>query len=176
MRAALDALYRLSGLVAGFFLVAMAALSLMQIVGRLLGYAAHSFDEFAGYAMAASSFLGLAWTFRANEHIRVTLAIERARGGLRRAVEIACLVAAIAIVGFFAWAAIDMTWTSYQLNDVSMGLVPIQLWIPQSGMALGLAIMVVALVDDLVVVARGAAASYERTAAAAAGALPSADR
>ncbi len=30
-----------------------------------------------------------------------------------------------------------MAWTSYTLNDVSQGLVPIRLWIPQSAMASG---------------------------------------
>ena len=146
MRALLDSLYRLSGLAAGFFLVAIAALLLTQIVGRLLGYAPNSYDEFGGYCMAASSFLGLAWTFRANEHIRVTLAIERTKGSTRRAFEILCLLFSLGVIGFFAWGSIDMTWISYVLNDVSTGTVPVTLWIPQVGMALGLAILTIALV------------------------------
>jgi TRAP-type C4-dicarboxylate transport system permease small subunit len=160
MRAALNAIYKGSGLLAGFFLVAIAALSLIQIGGRLLDFAAHSYDEFAGYCMAASSFLGLAWTLRCNEHIRMTLAIGGLQGGRRRAMEIVCLAAAAAVTGYFAWASIQMVWTSYRLNDVSQGLVPIKLWIPQSGMALGLAILLLAFVDDLLVVLSGGMTSY----------------
>ena len=49
-----------------------------------------------------------------------------------------------------------MVWTSYEINDVSQGLVSVPLWVPQGGMALGLAIMSIALLDDLVaVLARG---------------------
>ncbi len=161
MRAALDTLYRLSGLAAGFFLVVVAALSLMQVSGRLLGFAAHSFDEFAGYCMAASTFLGLTWTLRANEQIRMTLVHDRLPGGLRRGAEVLCLATAVFIIGYFAWASVDMAWTSFKLNEPSQGLVPIKLWIPQSAMAGGLAVLLLAFVDDLLVALAGGKPSYE---------------
>jgi TRAP-type C4-dicarboxylate transport system permease small subunit len=160
VRATLDAIYKASGVAAGCFLVAIALFSLAQIVARMFGATGHSLDEFAGYAMAASSFLGLAYTLRAGEHIRMSLAIDRMRGGMRRSVEIACLVCAVGLVGWFAWATLDMTLTSFQLGDVSQGLVAVKLWIPQSGMALGLWILLLALVDDLVATLRGKDASY----------------
>lgn len=171
MRAALNAIYKGSGLLAGFFLVAIGVMSLIQICGRLLGIAASSFDEFAGYSMAASSFLGLAWTLRCNEQIRMTLVINHTKGGLRRGLELVCLTVAVAITGYFAWSSVEMVWTSHTLNDVSQGLVPIKLWIPQSGMALGLVILLLAFVDDLVVVMAGGTPSYE----VAAQAKPAAD-
>jgi TRAP-type C4-dicarboxylate transport system permease small subunit len=160
VRTALNAIYKGSGLAAGFCLVAIAVLSFATIVARLLGYTAHSLDEFAGYAMAASAFLGLAYTLRAGEHIRMSLAIDRLRGHLRRSVEVACLAAAMAVIGFFAWSALDMTITSYQLDDVSQGLVPVKLWIPQSAMALGLWILLIALVDDFLMTVRGRVPAY----------------
>ena len=165
MRAVLDAIYRFSGIAAGFFLVLIGALSLMQISGRMLGFAAHSFDEYAGYCMAASTFLGLTWTFRCNEHIRLALLLERTSGGMRRAMEILCLAVSLGIIGFFAWSTIEMTWTSFTLKEPSQGLVPILLWIPQSSMALGLAVMVIALLDDLIVAIAGGQTSYETVAA-----------
>lgn len=161
MRATLDTLYRLSGLAAGFFLVAVAALSLMQVSGRLLGFAAHSFDEFAGYCMAASTFLGLTWTLRCNEHIRMTLLISRAQGGVRRSLEVLCLAAATLVIGYFAWSTADMAWTSFKLDEPSQGLVPIKLWIPQSAMAAGLVVLLLAFVDDLVVALSGGRTSYD---------------
>jgi TRAP-type C4-dicarboxylate transport system permease small subunit len=165
VRAALDTLYRGSGLLAGFFLVAIAVLSLAQIGGRLLGFAAHSYDEFAGYCMAASSFLGLAYTLRASEHIRMTLVLHRVRGRARRALEIACLAAGLLLAGFFAWYAADMTRFSYVTGDVSQGLVPVPLWIPQSAMTGGLAVLVLALADDLVLALAGRTLSYDRAEA-----------
>ncbi len=160
MRKTLDWLYTGSGMLAGAFLVLIAALSLAQICGRLLGFAAYSFDDFAGFCMAASSFLGLAHTYRRNEHIRVALLVDRFSGGKRRLVEALCLAASSFLIGFFAWYAIDMAWTSYAINDVSQGLVPVPLWVPQSGMALGLSIMSIALLDDLIVALAGGTPSY----------------
>ena len=160
MRKRLEWLYTGSGVLAGVFLTLIALLSLAQIGGRTLGFAAYSFDDFAGFCMAASSFLGLAHTYRRNEHIRVALLIDRFSGGTRRVLEIVCLTASAFMIGFFAWYATDMAWTSHVINDVSQGLVPVPLWLPQSGMALGLIIMAIALLDDLIAVLAGGTASY----------------
>jgi TRAP-type C4-dicarboxylate transport system permease small subunit len=160
MRTFLERLYLGSGVLAGIFLILIAALSLTQISGRLLGFDAYSFDDFAGFCMAASSFLGLAHTYRRNEQIRVTLAVDRLDGGKRRVLEGLCLAASLFLIGFFAWYAFDMVITSYRIHDVSQGLVAVPLWLPQSGMALGLAIMTIALLDDLVVVFRRGTPSY----------------
>ena len=160
MRKFLDWLYTGSGVLAGVFLIFIAALSLAQICGRLLGFDAYSFDDFAGFCMAASSFLGLAHTYRRNEHIRVAILVDRLTGGRRRALETLCLTASTFLIGYFAWYAADMVLTSYQINDVSQGLVAVPLWIPQSGMALGLAIMTIALLDDLIEVLGRGTPSY----------------
>ncbi|MDP2639912.1 MAG: TRAP transporter small permease [Betaproteobacteria bacterium] len=160
MRKFLDWLYTGSGVLAGVFLILIAALSLTQICGRVLGFDAYSFDDFAGFCMAASSFLGLAHTYRRNEHIRVAILVERLSGGRRRVLEALCLMASTFLIGYFAWYAADTVLTSYQINDVSQGLVAVPLWLPQSGMALGLAVMTIALLDDLIVVFKRGTPSY----------------
>jgi len=156
MRKFLERLYTGSGVLAGVFLILIAVLSLTQIGGRVLGFDAYSFDDFAGFCMAASSFLGLAHTYRRNEHIRVSMLVDRLGGGKRRVLEALCLAASTFLIGYFAWYAGDMVLTSYEINDVSQGLVAVPLWLPQSGMALGLGIMTIAMLDDLVIIfARG---------------------
>ena len=74
--------------------------------------------------------------------------------------EALCLMASTFLIGYFAWYAADTVLTSYQINDVSQGLVAVPLWLPQSGMALGLAIMTIALLDDLIVVFKRGTPSY----------------
>lgn len=160
MRKFLEALYTGSGVLAGVFLILIALLSLAQISGRVLGFDAYSFDDFAGFCMAASSFLGLAHTYRRNEHIRVAMLVDRLSGTKRMVLEGLCLGSSSFLLGFFAWYAGDMVLTSYQINDVSQGLVAVPLWLPQSGMALGLTIMTVAMLDDLVVLLRRGTPSY----------------
>src|SRR5437016_9385219 len=94
MRRALDLLYKGSGFLAGFFLVAIAVLSAAQIAARELGFAAYSYDDFAGFCLAASSFLGLAYSFREHEHLRMTLLLPQPRGRKRRALRRVRLAAA----------------------------------------------------------------------------------
>jgi TRAP-type C4-dicarboxylate transport system permease small subunit len=87
-----------------------------------------------------------------------------------------CLVVATLLVGLFAWFTCDMAVTSYQLGDVSQGLVPVPLWVPQSGMALGLVVLAIAFVDDLVATLRGRPTSYADTEARRAAETPMFER
>ena len=72
MRNILDKLYLYSGYLSAFFLVLIALTILAQIIGRFVNITIDS-TETAGFSMAAVTFLGLAYTFRTGEHIRVTL-------------------------------------------------------------------------------------------------------
>jgi TRAP-type C4-dicarboxylate transport system permease small subunit len=171
MRRFLNSIYTGSGVLAGIFLILIGALSLAQILGRVLGFDAYSFDDFAGFCMAASSFLGLAHTYGRNEQIRVAILIDHVHGTKRMVMEAICLAACTFLIGYFSWYAGDMVLTSYQINDVSQGLVAVPLWIPQSGMALGLTILTVALFDDLLTVLARGTPSYLRAAQEKAGHL-----
>jgi TRAP-type C4-dicarboxylate transport system permease small subunit len=150
MRRVLATLYLGCGLLAAAFLAAIAVFILIAIAGSLFGFITRSMDEFAGYAMAASAFLGLAYTFGTDEHIRVTLVLQRLRGPLRRALEVWCHGIGALLAAYFAWYSVKMTLVSWQLNDVSQGLVPVPLWIPQLGMAVGTTVFALAVVERLV--------------------------
>jgi TRAP-type C4-dicarboxylate transport system permease small subunit len=157
MRRFLARLYSFCGGLAAVFLVGVCLCSLYSIGGGLFGYVARSADDFAGFSMAASSFLALAYAFGHGEHIRVTLFLDRVSGTRRRWLEIWCLGAGGFLAGYFAWYSIKATYVSWQLNDVSQGLIPVPLWIPQSAMAVGTTVLFVAMAEKLVDVARGGA-------------------
>lgn len=155
IRRTLQKLYFACGVLAGACLVAIAGFVLYSIGGGLFGYIARSADDFAGYAMLASSFLALAHTFGRGEHIRVTLVIDRLQGTARRIAEVGCLLVGSALAGYLAWFSIKTTWVSYEIGDVSTGLVPVPLWIPQVAMALGASVLFIAMVEQLIVTAAG---------------------
>ena len=136
----------------------MDALSL----GREVGLNIPAGDDFASWCMAAMAFLGLAYTFKSGDMIRVGLVIDRLQGRTRRAVELVSLVIGTGFVGFFAWYAVQMTWQSWQFNDMAQGVVAVPLWIPQLGYSGGLVILLIAFVDELVNVATGGRPRYER--------------
>lgn len=124
-------------------------------IPNVVTYVARSADEFAGYAMLASAFLALASTFGRGEHIRVTLFIERLRGRARRLAELWCLGLGALLAGYLAWFSARLCFVSWEINDLSTGLIAIPLWIPQLGMALGAIVLCIAIVERLVIVASG---------------------
>jgi hypothetical protein len=55
-----------------------------------------------------------------------------------------------------------MTYDSWRFHDVAQGVVALPLWIPQLGFAGGLAILSIALIDEMVNVIAGNRPSYEK--------------
>lgn len=177
----LHKLYDLSAALAGLFLIALLGFVLYSVgpgvggwlqdilcgpaslfggalcVGNPFSYVAGSADEFAGYCMAASAFLALAATFGRGEHIRVTLVLERFSGTTRRLLELWCLGLGTLLSGYLAWFMVKNCLVSWRYGDMSTGLVATPLWIPQVGLAIGGVIFFVAILEKLVIVARGGA-------------------
>ena len=174
MRRALDSLYRLSGAVAATFLLAICGIVLLQVganildsaatlvTGEPVGLVVPSYAEFTGYFLVAASFLALANTLRAGSHIRVSLLIRGLPKGPRRLVELWSTAAGAVLSAYFAWFAIGMVIDSYHFNDVSPGIIAVPIWIPQSSMALGLVIFVIALTDEFATLLRGGTPEYEK--------------
>jgi TRAP-type C4-dicarboxylate transport system permease small subunit len=100
MRKILNGCYTACGVVSGLALVGIVAFVLIQIVARPLGLVVSWSAEFAGYAMAASSFMGLAYTLNTGGHIRVNLLADRLPTSWQRWLERLCLLMASGIVGF----------------------------------------------------------------------------
>jgi TRAP-type C4-dicarboxylate transport system permease small subunit len=176
MRALLQKLYYGCGVLAGICLIAICGFVIYSILPGLglwyqglsctngqgtfcirnpFSYVASSADDFAGYAMLASSFLALAYTFGKGEHIRVTLVLQRLKGRARRIGEIWCLSAATLLSGFFAWYCVKLVLDSYTFGDKSTGLIPVPLWIPQIAMAVGMVVLFIAVLEQLIVTASG---------------------
>lgn len=172
MRKLLDRLYRASGALAAVFLAAICGVVLLQVganlidafadwlTGEPIGLVVPSYAEFAGFFLAAASFLALAYTLRAGGHIRVSLVIQHLSRVRRRWVELWCTAAAAALSAYFAFYSILLVLESIEYGDVSPGMVAVPLWLPQSGIALGLVILTVALVDELVEILRGGTPAY----------------
>lgn len=162
IRSVLDGLYLFAGYLAGFFLLVIFLLMMGLSLGREAGINIPAGDDFTAWSMAAMAFLGLAHTFKSGELIRVGLVLERWPARVRHVVEILCLLIGTAVIGYFAWYAVHMTYDSWRFNDISQGVVAVPLWIPQLGFSTGLVILTVAFVDELVHVLSGHPPRYEK--------------
>jgi len=162
IRTLLDRLYLGAGFLAGGFLVAVFVLMMALSVGRPIGINIPAGDDIVAWCMVATSFLGLAHTFRAGEMIRVGLLIDVIEGRKRHWIEVGALIIGCGFVGFFAWNAVRMTWDSWRFGDMAQGVLAVPLWIPQLGYAAGLVILLIAFVDEFFHVVRGNAPRYEK--------------
>jgi TRAP-type C4-dicarboxylate transport system permease small subunit len=157
MRRALDTLYDAAGVLAAFFMIGTLLMVLASVFGRLLNFNLRGSDAYAGYCMAAASFLALAHTLRRGEHIRVTLLLQRYGARVTHAMEIWCHLAGTFLAGAFAFYSVRLAWQSKTFNDVSQGNDATPLWIPQVMMAAGTVVLAIAMIDSFVAHLRGTA-------------------
>lgn len=162
MRRFLDTLYATALWASALCLLAIALLVGAQLAGRLLDgtlallhlprtdFVILSLAEICGYLLAAASFLALAGTLKAGNHIRVTMLLALVGERTRRLIEIWAFALATVAAAYMTWQIASFAWVSFQFGDVSPGVVRVPLWIPQVGMALGAAILTISLVDELV--------------------------
>ncbi len=162
MRVVLDRLYLFAGYAAGVFLVLIFGIMMFGSLGRQFSLNIPAADDFVSWCMAAMAFLGLAHTFKRGEIIRVGLLIEQLTERPRWLMEIFALAVGAAFTLYFTWYAVAMTYDSWRFHDMAQGVLAIPLWIPQLGYGGGLAILAVALVDELVHVLGGNKPSYEK--------------
>lgn len=149
LRRVLDAVYLAGGVLGGAFLVAILVLIVAQMIARWSGMVFPGGPEYAGYAMAGSSFLALAYALNSGAHVRVSL-ILGALGPWRRFAEIWCYGIAAVTAIFFARYAVKANLWSYQFGDISQGQDATQIWIPQIVMSVGAILLALALVDQFV--------------------------
>ena len=161
LRRALDALYLGCAVIAALLLAGIGVLISAQIVGRFFGLVVPSANEISGFFLATSTFLALAYSLRAGTHIRVTLLVSRLPGGAQRVATALALLVAAALCAYFTWYSGAQTLESWRYGDLSDGLIGVPLWIPQSSMTVGLAVMTVALLDELAAMRGGGTPRFE---------------
>ena len=179
MRSFLDRLYRACLLLAALCLIGIALLVGLQLLGRIadgalrlvgaapVGFVIPSAAEFAANLLAAASFFALAGTFKSGGHIRVTMLLGAVGEARRRPLEIWALGATTVLCAFMTFSIGRFAFYSYVFHEISPGVIPVPLVIPQTAMTVGLLVLTVALVDEFVLVLRGLPPSFRAAEEAA---------
>lgn len=149
IRRSLDALYLAAGVLAALCLIAILLLIVVQMVARWTGEVFPGAANYAGYCMAAASFFAFANALNRGAHIRVSILLNAVPKGARRLLEIWCFGIGAATAWYFTYYAYWFTYWSWKFNEVSQAQDASPLWIPQSVMVIGGAILAIALSDHL---------------------------
>ena len=155
MRKSLEFLYHAAGILAAVFMIGTLAMVLASVLGRMMNFNLRGSDAYAGYCMAAAGFLALAHTLKRGEHIRVTLILDSLGSTGRHRLELVAHGIALFFSGMFAFFTARLVYQSYAFNDISQGNDATPLWIPQIAMALGAAVLFIAILDEFVLLASG---------------------
>jgi len=173
MRPFLTALYKLSGVLAALCILSIAGLVFAQVclnlvdklaagvTGQAIGLTIPSYSDFTGFLLAASTFLGLAYTLREGGHIRVTLVTGLLGATPKRWVEMLVLITALGMVAYATVYMCLLVIESHEFGDRTSGMVSLPLWLVQSPVAVGLTVLSIALLDELICNLKGLPASYD---------------
>lgn len=150
LRKGLDLLYRASGVIGAFFLIAILLLIVVQMLARWTGEVFPGAPDYAGYCMAAASFFAFANALHRGSHIRVSILLNAVSPPVRRIMEIWCFGIGAATAWYLSYYAYRFVYWSWKFNEVSQGQDASPLWIPQSSMVIGSVVLAIALTDHLI--------------------------
>jgi len=160
MRRALDGLYWLGGTLAALCVLSILALMVWASLGRIFDWRVSWVNDVVSWLCAAAAFLGMAYSFRNGDFVRVTLLLEAVSPAVRRTLEVTCLMVAMVAIGYLGYWAARFTYESWEFNDIAGNMVPIPIWIPQLSFVVGALIFVIAVLDECVCVLGGGKPSY----------------
>ena len=159
-RRALDGLYTLGGQLAALCVLVIFVLMISASVGRWLEWRVSWVNDVVAWLCAAAAFLGMAYSFRNGDFVRVTLVLGSVSPKTRRWLEVVSLAIAAVAIGYLGYWAARFTYESWEFNDIAGNMVPIPIWIPQMSFVVGALIFVIAVLDECVCVLQGGKPSY----------------
>ncbi|MEM6306206.1 MAG: TRAP transporter small permease subunit [Pseudomonadota bacterium] len=150
IRKLLDSLYTLAAAMAAICLIVILALIVIQMLARWTGEVFPGAPDYAGYAMAAASFLAFASALNKGSHIRVSILLNAVGERARYFLEIWCFAIGTAAAWYVVYYVYRMLGFAIKFNDVSQGQDATPMWIAQMPMMMGAVILAIALTDNLV--------------------------
>ena len=116
----LDIIYLCSGIIAAISMCLILLIIIAQMATRWTGIIFEGSTEFAGYAMAATSFFALAYSLGKGSHIRVSIFLNM-NSFTTKWLDAFALFTASLIATYFARFALKSNFMSEMLNDRTQG-------------------------------------------------------
>ena len=160
MRRFLDRLYLGAAYVAACCVLLIMVLMIGQSILREMHVRTGAVNDVVSWLCAAAAFFAMAHAFKHGDFVRVTLLLEKISVPAQKRFELAALSIAAVSVAYLAFWANRFTYESWVFNDIAQGMLPLPMWIPQLSFALGSILLLIAVLDELVLVLRGHRPSY----------------
>jgi TRAP-type C4-dicarboxylate transport system permease small subunit len=120
-------------------IIALVVLIMVEIIGRsFFDYSTMLADEYSGYFYLALVFLGLAYTFDQEGHIRISIVTSRLHDSPKRWVDILAGLMTLAILLFALYYSWDFMMESHEMEMLSEGVSETPLYLTQIPIVAGL--------------------------------------
>ncbi len=139
-----------SAVIAAVMTVMILAIICVEVGLRMTKRSLLVSDEIAGYLNAALVFFGLAYTLREGGFIRVELLYDRLHGATRQLVRWFIVITSFIYTAVLLYYAVAHVHYSYRTDTRAVSVIETPEWIPQSFMAIGLAVLLFQLLAFIV--------------------------
>lgn len=144
------------GIIKGGLYVTMVAVVLMMLMmtsesvfRTFFGFSTMVADEFSGYFLMASVFMGIGYCMRVHALLRVTIVYDRMSPMVRSVLQIIFDVMSLGFVLILAYQLFRVVGNSYRDGTLSISQAEIPVWIPQTIMPIGISILILALIVEI---------------------------
>ncbi len=146
----IDRVSYLAGYVAGWVLLGIISLTLVEVVTRyILLHPLILCDEFGGYSLVAITFLGLAYCAREKGHIRITFLVERLPIQMASRLRLVTLSLGLLYIGIGSKISWDFLVGSFQRNICSNSWLMTPLKYPQMALPIGFTLYALILIMEI---------------------------
>jgi TRAP-type transport system small permease protein len=102
-------------------------------------------DEYSGYLYLASIFLGLAYTFNEDAHIRINIITSKMSKKTNRFIDVLAGLITIIVLGFTLYRTVLFTYDSYEMQMLSESVSATPLYLTQLVMPLGITLFILSV-------------------------------
>ncbi|ATC93325.1 TRAP transporter small permease [Pseudoalteromonas tunicata] len=124
-------------------------LVLLQITLRLFNIQLPSIEDFSGYLLITSCFLGLAYTFEQHGHIRVSLFLNLPYKKATQLLDSFAHLLGAVLSMFMVYACARLVIDSYLHHELTTGQIALSQWPLQLPMVLGSAMLCISIIKQL---------------------------
>ncbi len=131
-----------AAMLAGLFILLTAFIIVYEIIMRGLFHSPTEWVlEISTYLVIMAGFLGLSVAFRQQAHVKVDLLAGKLPAGVQRQVRMVLHLLAFLIFLIFMTESMDLVIASFSYNKLSPSILRFPLFIPQSALVLGSALL-----------------------------------
>ncbi len=149
-RQAIDLTSEVSGTIAACFLLIVAIIVTYEALMRYLFSSPTIWvNQFSIYLCIGIGFLGAPYALKRDAHFSVTFIVDKLSKPNRRILQIITHLMGIGYTLIFIYKGIHMVKVSYDLGEVSSGLMAVPLWIPQLFVPFGCTLLLLQFLNKL---------------------------